>query len=115
LARTNASREPNIEPALRHLKIRRQHDVDAIEARINRRGRLDRLMHGLERDPGAGEARHRPAVKAVVEHFLHTCRIEDRNHRIDEVIFGLVRRGRRLGGVIVAHEREHAAVFGGAG
>ena len=76
---------------------------------------LDGLVHRLERDPGAGEARHRPAVEPVVENLLHPGRVQDRNHHVDEVVFGLVRGGRRFGGVVVAHQRQHAAVFRGAG
>ena len=76
---------------------------------------FDRLVHGLERHPRAGEARHRPAVKPVIQHFLHAGRIEDRDHHIDEVVFGLVRGGGRFRGVVVAHQRQHAAVLRGAG
>ena len=71
-------------------------------------------MH-LERHPGAGEARHRPAVEPVIEDFLHAGRIEDRDHHVDEVEFGLVRGGGGFRGVVVAHQRQHAAVLGGAG
>ena len=41
--------------------------------------------------------------------------IEDRHHHVDEMEFGLVRGGGGLGGVVVAHQREHAAVLRGAG
>ena len=107
--------EADIEAALRHAEIGRRDDIDALQARIDRRRGLDRLVHGLERGPGAGEARHRPAVEAVIEHLLHAGGVQDRDHHVDEVIFGLVRGGRGFGGVVVAHQRQHAAVFGGAG
>ena len=71
-------------------------------------------MH-LSADPGAGEARHRPAVEAVVDDLLHARRVEDRDHHVDEVEFGLVRGGGGFGGVVVAHQRQHAAEFRGAG
>ena len=71
-------------------------------------------MH-LSADPGAGVARHRPAVEAVVDDLLHAGRIEDRDHHVDEMEFGLVRGGGGFGGVVVAHQREHAAVLRGAG
>ena len=76
---------------------------------------LDRLVHRLKRHPGAGEARHRPPVQAVIENLLHSGGIQDRNHHIDEVIFGLMRGGRRLRGVVVTHQRQNAAVLRGAG
>ncbi len=76
---------------------------------------FDRLVHRLERDPGAGEARHRPAVEPVIEDLLHAGGVQDRDHHVDEVEFGLVRGGGGFGGVVVAHQRQHAAVLGGAG
>src|ERR1700730_3024247 len=72
-------------------------------------------MHRLERDPGTAEARHRPAVEAVIDNLLNTCGVEDWDHHVDEVIFGLMRRGGGFGGVIIPHKREHAPVPGGAG
>ncbi len=72
---------------------------------------LDGLVHRLERHPGAGEARHGPAVEAVIENLLNAGRVQDRDHHVDEVIFGLVRGGGGFGGVVVAHQRQHAAVF----
>ncbi len=41
--------------------------------------------------------------------------IEDRDHHVDEVIFGLMRGGGGFRGVVVAHQREHAAMLRGAG
>src|SRR5204862_835033 len=58
---------------------------------------------------------HRPAVEAVVENLLHPGGVQDRDHDVDEVIFGLVRGGGGFGGVVVAHQGEYAAVLGGAG
>ena len=107
--------EADIEAALRHAEIVRRDDIDALEAAVDRRRRLDRLVHGLERGPGAGEARHRPAVEAVVEHLLNARGVQDRDHDVDEVIFGLMRGGRGFGGVVVAHQRQHAAMLGGTG
>ena len=107
--------EADIEAALRHDEIGRGNDVDPIEARIDRRRRFDCLVHGLQRHPRAGEARHRPAVEAVIENLLHAGRVQDRNHHIDEVIFGLVRGGRGFRGVVVTHQRQHAAMLCGAG
>ncbi len=93
----------------------RDDDVDPVEAAVDHGGRLDRLVHRLERDPGAAEAGHRPAVEAIVEEFLYPGWAQDRDHHVYEMIFGLVRGGRGLGGVVVAHQRQHAAVFRCAG
>ena len=86
-----------------------------IERRLDHGGRLHRLVHALERDPRAAEARHRPAVERVVDELLHPGGIQDRDHHVDEMEFGLVRGGGGFRRVVVAHQGEHAAVLGGAG
>ena len=53
-------------------------DLDALEAAIGNAGQLDRLVHAFERGPGAGVARHRPAVERVVDDLLHAGRVKDR-------------------------------------
>ncbi len=111
----DAVAQPDIEPALGHLEIVRNDDVHPLQATVHHGRRFDRLVHAFERHPGAGEARHRPAIEAVIDDLLHARRIEDRDHHIDEMIFGLVRGGRRFGGVVVPHEGEHAAMPGAAG
>ncbi len=107
--------QADVEPALGHLEIGRDDDVDAVQAAVDHRGRLDRLVHRLHRHPGAAKARHRPAVEPVVENLLHARRMQDRDHHVDEVIFGLVRGGGGFRGVVVAHQRQHAAVLRRAG
>ena len=115
LLRQNLIVQADIEAAFRHAEIVRDHDIDPLQAGIDRRRGFDRLVHRLERGPGARKARHRPAVETVIEHFLDAGRVQDRDHDVDEVIFGLVRGGRGFGGVVVAHQSEHAAVFRRAG
>ncbi len=109
--------EPDVETARRHLEevIAGNDDVHAIEIAVDDPSRLDRVVHAFEADPRAGVARHRPAIEAVVDDLLHARGIEHRDHDIDEVELGLVRGGGGLGGVVVPHQREHAAMFGGAG
>ena len=109
------SRRRMLRPPSGIVEIVGSDDVDPLQAAVDRRRRLDRLVHGLERDPGAGEARHRPAIEAVIDHLLHPGGVEDRDHDVDEVIFGLVRGGGGFGGVVVAHQRQHAAMPRGAG
>ena len=41
--------------------------------------------------------------------------IQDRDHHVDEIEFGLVRGGGQFRRVVVAHQRQHAAVLRGAG
>ncbi len=111
----DAVAQPDVEATLRHVEIVRDHDVDPLQAAVHHGGRFDRLVHAFERHPGAGEARHRPAIEAVIDDLLHARRVQDRDHHVDEMIFGLVRGGGGFGGVVVAHEGEHAAVPGAAG
>ena len=61
------------------------------------------------------EARHRIAVEAVIDDLLHARRVQDRDHHVDEMELGLVRGRGGFGRVVVAHQREHAAVLRGAG
>ena len=107
--------EADVEPALRHREVVGDDDLHAVEAAVDHRRGLDRLVHAFERGPGAGVARHRPAVEAVVDDLLDARRIEDRDHQVDEMEFRLMRGGGRLRGVVVAHQRQHAAVLRGAG
>ena len=45
---------------------------------------FDVVLDAFDRRPGAGEARQRIAVEAVVDQLLHAGRVEDRDHRVDE-------------------------------
>ena len=67
------------------------------------------------RRPDAGEAAHRERVQAHVEDVLHARREEHRQAAGLEDVVALVRRGRALGDVVVAGDRDHAAVLRGAG
>ena len=107
--------EADVEPARRHDEVVGDLDVDAVDAAVDRGGRLDVVLHALEADPHAGKARQREAQDAVVEDLLHAARIEHRHHVVDEGELGLVRAGRAFAGVVVAHQGQHAAVLGGAG
>ena len=111
----NGVAQADVEPAFRHGEVFGNDDIDALEAAVDHGGRFHGLVHRLERDPGAAEARHRPAIEAVIENFLNPGGVQDRDHDVDEMIFGLVRGGGGFGGVVIAHERQHAAVLGGAG
>src|SRR5665213_1155755 len=107
--------QADVETAFGHVEIGWGNEVDAVETGIDDAGRLDRLVHAFERGPGAGVARHRPAIERVVDDLLHAARLKDRHHHVDEMEFRLMRGGGGFGGVVVAHQRQHAAVLGSAG
>ena len=105
----------DVEPARRHLEILRQHDLDPARIDIDRGRAVHRLGDGLERDPAAGIARHRPAVDAEIEDLLDPGRVQHRDQRVDKGEFRLVRQGRGLAGMVVAGQRQHPAIGRGAG
>ena len=81
------------------------------------RGRaVHRLGDGLEARPSSrssatSPSRSRPRSRIL----LHAGRVQHRDQRVDEGVFGLVRQGRGLAGVVVAGQRQHAAMRRGAG
>jgi hypothetical protein len=103
--------QPDIQAARRHAKIFRRNDIDAIETCIDHPGRFHRLVHAFECRPRSAEARHRPSVERVIGKFLHAGRIEDRHHHVDEMELRLMRGGRRLRGVVIAHQCNDAAML----
>ncbi len=82
---------------------------------MDRGGGLDRLAGSLESNPASGESRERKSEEAEVQKFLHRRRIDDRHHGGFEHLLALMRRRRRLGAVVVARNRQHAAVRRGTG
>ena len=115
----NAVDQANVEPAGRHAEflavdletVRRDHDLHAVERAVDHGRRLHRLVHALERRPRAAVARHRPAVERIVDDLLHARGVQDRDHHVDEMEFGLVRGGGGFRRVVVAHQGEHAAIL----
>ena len=99
----------DVEAAGRHVEFR-DDDVQPVERRVDRSRRFDVVLDAFDRRPGAGEARQRIAVEAVVDQLLDPGRIEDRDHRVDEQELGRMRVGRGFGHVVVAHQGEHAAM-----
>src|SRR6516225_8433682 len=65
----------NIQSAWRHLEIVGEHDLDALRADLDRGGTVDSLGDRLEGYPTPGVTRHRPAIEAEVEDFLHPRRV----------------------------------------
>ena len=66
-------------------------------------------------DPAAGKARHRNAVQAEIDQLLGVRRIEDRHADGDERRVGIIDGRRRFRPVVVARERQRAALRRGAG
>ncbi len=100
----------DIESARRHREIRRHVGLHALGIDDHRSAGFHDVGDALERDPAAGIAAHGEAVQAQIEIVLDTRRVEHRDQASLEDVLGLVRQRRGLGGVIVAGEREHAAV-----
>ncbi len=91
-------------------KSRRNDGLHAIERAVDRGGGFDRVLEKLQSNPDAGEARQGEAVNAVIENLLHAGRRQDRHHHVDECEIRLMRGGRGFRRMVVAHQREHAAV-----
>ena len=104
----------DVEAAGRHGKVG-DDGLHAVERTVDGGGRFDRVLDAFDADPEPGEARQREAHQPVVDDLLDAGRRQDRDHRVDEGVFGLVRGGRALAGVVVAHQRDHAAPRRGAG
>ncbi len=76
---------------------------------------LDCLGDRLEADPAARVARQSETQHAEVEILLDVGRIDHRDHRGGEHLLALVRQGRGLAAMIVARQRDDAAMRRGAG
>jgi hypothetical protein len=71
--------------------------------------------NGHEADPAAGEARQRKAIEAEIEIVLERGGIDHGDQRRREHLLALMCQRRGLAAVIVAGERQHAAIERGAG
>src|SRR4029077_9523603 len=94
----------DIESPWRHLKIIGRYDLKPRRADLYRGRAVDGLGDGLECDPATRIARHSPAIEAEIEQFLHSGRVQYRDARIHERIFGLVREGRGFARMVIACE-----------
>ncbi len=104
----------DVEAARRHIENGR-HDPHLLRQQLERLRRVGRFLRDFEADPAAAETRQRKAVEPELDDLAHVGRIEHRDHRVDEVVFALVRKRRRFAGVIVARDDEHAAMCRRAG
>ena len=99
--------QPDVQPALGHGEIRRD-KLHSLRIAVDDRGRLDRVLHGLEPDPEAAEPRQREPVNSVVEDLLHARRRDDGHIGIHQRPFGLVQNGRGFTGMVVPHRHQYA-------
>ena len=101
--------------ARRHFEIVGHDDLDAIGIADDRSRALDRLRNRLEADPATGITRQRKAENAEIEIVLQRRGIDDRHQGRGEHLFALMGERRGLAAMVVAGQRDHAAVRRGAG
>ena len=104
-----------VEAAVGHLEVVGFAHHHPHRVHVHRGRGLDGVGHRLEGHPAARPARQRPAMHAEVEVLLHPGRGQHRHHHRLEEVVGLVGQGGRLGRVIVAGDRQHAAKPAAAG
>ena len=101
-------RPADVEAARRQLELGRD-DLDRGRVELDRGRGVDRVVDAFEPDPAAAVARQREALEAELEDLGDARRVEHRDLGVDQRELALVRRGRALAGVVVAHQHEHAA------
>ncbi len=94
--------------------VLRMDEGEAARIDRDRRRGIHRVGKADHAGPQAGKARHGQAVQAVVEHFLDVGRVEHRHLDMLEEELRLGRQDRRLGEMVVAGQRQHAALGRGA-
>ena len=104
----------DIDAAFGQRKVIRNDWLDAIRIDDHTRRGLHRVSHGLHADVAAGIAAHGVAMHAEIKIFLHTGRVQNRDHGADEFVIGLMRQRGRLRSVIIARDEQHATVLAGA-
>ena len=105
----------DVQAAWRHGKVFGQDDFYAVRVDRHTAGRLHHLLDRLHARPHAREPAHGKSVQAHVQDVLHIAREKHRRAAGLEDVVTLVRCGAALADVVVPGNRNHAAVFGGAG
>jgi hypothetical protein len=103
-----------MQAAVRHLKVFGQDDVDAIRVHQDRGGGLHHLLDRLHARPQARETAHGKGMQAHVQDVLHIAGEEHRRAAGLEDVVALVRGRGGLADVVVARDRDHAAMLGRA-
>ena len=90
-------------------------DLWRVRSDIDRAAAFGDVGDDFHADPAAGKARHGDAVQPVIEQFLRVRGIDHRHADGDERRVGEIDRGRRFRAVVVAGERDRAALGRSAG
>ena len=104
----------DVQAAGRHLEVLGQDDVHAVWLHRHAGRGLDHLLDGLHARPQAREAAHGKGMQAHVQDVLHIAGKEHRRAAGLEDVVALVGGRAALADVVVAGQRDHAAVPGGA-
>ena len=107
--------QADVEPAGGQHVVFRPDDGDPVRVHRDDGRAVHRLGDADEAHPEAGVAREPPAVEPIVQKLLDARRVDHRHGRAHEVELALMRRRRRGADVVVAGQREHAAVGRRAG
>ena len=83
----------NVQAAFRHIKIFRDFALDEMRVDIDGCRCINRISQCFEGDPDPGIARHRPAMQAHIQKFLHIGGVQNGDHGVHEGIFSLVGGG----------------------
>ena len=108
-------RPADVEPAFGQRVVLGRRDGDPVRVHRDDGGAVHGLGDADEADPEPGVAREPPAVQPVIQEFLDARRVDHRHGGAREVELALVRGRRRRADVVVARQREHAAVGRRAG
>ena len=98
----------------RHHKVFGDDDVDAIRINLHRGRRFHHFLNRLHARPQARETAHGKGVQAHVQNVLHIAGEEHRRAAGLEDVIALVRRGGGFADVVIARNRNHAAMLRGA-
>ncbi len=101
--------EADVEAAGRRREPFGKDDARRVGRDLDGRGGVDVVALGLHADPASGKPRQRPAVQAEIEKIADVGRYQHRHSGVDHRVFALARRRRRLGGGIVAGDRQDTA------
>jgi hypothetical protein len=107
--------DADVQPVGRDHEIRGQDEVCTVIVDQDGTAAFHHVVATFERDPRAGEARHRNRQKAELENVLDIRRIEHRDVEVHHAELARMDGARRFRPVVVAEQDEHAAMARSAG
>ena len=110
LLRQRGVTQPDIEAVGREDEILWQGNPRALRIDLNRCRSFNDIGDALESHPHAGVAAHCPSQQSEIQDFLHGGRKQHRHHACLEDMVALVGQRRRLGRMVVACDRQNAAM-----